>query len=164
MYGAALSQYATYLDDVSGETIQEDIESVINNDTLDNTEKSTLVNARVGQGGFRQQLIDHWQGCALTGFNDTRFLVASHIKPWRESDNRERLDGYNGLLLLPNLDKVFDLGFVTFKATGDIRISKMLENKALLGLSKDMQIRLSDAHQDYMEFHREHVFEKRCGS
>ena len=30
----------------------------------------------------------------------------SHIKPWRDADNQERLDAYNGLLLLPNYDKL----------------------------------------------------------
>jgi len=163
MYSAALNQYAAYLDDVFSETLQEDIEKVYNNEALEKTEKSMLINARVGQGMFRQKLIEKWRGCALTGFSDTRFLVASHIKPWRDSDNRERLDSFNGLLLLPNLDKVFDLGFITFRPHGDIEISGMLEDETLLGVSKRMRIQLGDAHQEYMEFHREHVFEKRCG-
>ena len=55
-------------------------------------------------------------------------LVASHIKPWRDADNIERLDQYNGFLLLPNLDKVFDLGFITFRATGEIIVSKQIES------------------------------------
>ncbi|TCK18719.1 HNH endonuclease [Thiogranum longum] len=163
MYSAALNQYEAYLDDTSGETIQEDIEDVLSNDSLEKTEKLTQINARVGQGKFRQQLIDQWKGCALTGFSDTRFLVASHIKPWRASDNQERLDCFNGLLLLPNLDKVFDLGFITFMECGGIKISEMLENKPLLGISADMHIELGDAHQAYMAFHREYVFEKRYG-
>lgn len=163
MYSAALNQYAAYLEDVYSETLQEDIEEVFNDAVLEKTEKSMLINARVGQGEFRQKLIDKWHGCALTGFRDTRFLVASHIKPWRASDNRERLDSFNGLLLLPNLDKVFDLGFITFRQRGEIEISRMLEDESLLGVSKDMRIQLDDAHQEYMEFHREYVYEKRCG-
>ena len=81
---------------------------------IDETQKSTLINARVGQGQFRKKLIDYWNGCAVTGFTDTRFLVASHIKPWRSSSDRDRLNEFNGLLLLPNLDKAFDLGFISF--------------------------------------------------
>lgn len=161
MYSAALNQYAAYLDDVLSESLQEDIEKLLTNDVLDKTEKTTLISARVGQGKFRDGVIDQWRGCALTGFSDTRFLVASHIKPWRNSDNRERLDRFNGLLLLPNLDKVFDLGFITFRPHGGIEISRRLENERLLGISKNMHIQLDEAHQDYMEFHREHVYEKR---
>ena len=66
---------------------------------------------------------------ALTGFTDTRFLVASHIKPWKDANNKERLDSFNGLLLMPNLDKVFDLGFITFKENGKIVISDYLEER-----------------------------------
>ena len=161
MYSAALNQFSAYLSDIFNEDILEDIELIISDTSLNKTERSTLINARVGQGKFRVRVIDHWQCCALTGFSDTRLLVASHIKPWRRSDNRERLDSYNGLLLLPNLDKVFDLGFVTFEEAGDIKISETLENTELLGISKDMRIQLTGAHQGYMDFHREYVFEKR---
>ena len=162
MYSAALNHFSAYLSDLSGEDILEDIESVIGDASLERTEKSTLINARVGQGKFRTQLIDYWKGCALTGFSDTRLLVASHIKPWKKSDNRERLDSFNGLLLIPNLDKVFDLGFITFEETGSIKISGMLENTEQLGIPKDMRVKLTDAHQEYMNFHREYVFEKHC--
>ena len=56
--------------------------------------------------------------------------------------------------------KVFDLGFITFEETGSIKISGMLENTEQLGIPKDMRVKLTDAHQEYMNFHREHVFEK----
>lgn len=163
MYSAALNQYAAYLTDLCNEDIQEDITDVLNNPTIDKTEKAMLVNARVGQGTFRQKLIDQWQGCALTGFGNPRFLVASHIKPWRDSNNQERLDQFNGLLLLPNLDKVFDLGYITFTASGRIMISKMLENTALLGVKHGMAIKLDIGHQGYIEYHRDVVFEKWIG-
>ena len=85
MYGAALKQYAAYLADISNETLQEDIEAVLNSANANKTEKSALINARVGQGKYRSDLIDYWGSCALTGFHNVRFLVASHIKPWRDS-------------------------------------------------------------------------------
>jgi hypothetical protein len=48
---------------------------------------------------------DHHQAGPRTHNNsDHRFLVASHIKPWRLSDNSERLDGNNSLLLSPHVD------------------------------------------------------------
>ncbi len=160
MYRAALNHYAKYLEDVNQEDIKDDIETLLDNKTIGKTEKSQLISARLGQGKFRRFQIDHWQCCALTGYSDTRFLVASHIKPWRDADNTERLDCYNGLLLLPNLDKVFDLGFITFKPTGDIIISKHLESFKTLGLSRDMKLDLQEAHLNYMSYHRDVVFEK----
>lgn len=159
MYSSALNAYSDYLADITAEDIQEDIIDLLGDPSIENTEKAMLVNARVGQGKFRQQLIDQWQGCALTGFRDTRFLVASHIKPWKNSDNQERLDPFNGLLLVPNLDKVFDLGFITFAASGDIMISQELDNAPILGVEPDMGINLEEGHQPYMTFHREKVFE-----
>lgn len=161
MYSSALKAYAEYLADITAEDIQEDISELLDDPTIDKTEKAVLVNARVGQGKFRQQLVDQWQGCALTGFSDSRFLVASHIKPWRDSNNQERVDPFNGLLLLPNLDKVFDLGFVTFASGGGIMISHELENAPLLGVKSGMAIKLDEGHQAYMAYHRENVFDKR---
>jgi hypothetical protein len=103
----------------------------------------------VGQGQFRRQLIDQWGRCALTGYRDPRFLVASHIKPWRKPTNHERLDPYNGLLLLPNLDKSFDLGYISFEDTGRILISGALEDKEALGVRLTMRLELHKNHRDY---------------
>ena len=161
MYSAALNQYAAYLDDLSNEEIQEDIEAVVSSPDTSKTEKTALVNARVGQGKYRTNLINYWEGCALTGYADVRFLVASHIKPWRESDNNERLDTYNGLLLLPNIDKAFDLGFITFAMAGNIIVSEHLEEADRLGINHDMCLKIMSEHQEYMQFHRDVVFERK---
>jgi predicted restriction endonuclease len=158
MYSSALAAYLEYLSDISSEDVQEDIQDVLSDHGIDNTEKATLVNARVGQGQFRRQLIDQWGRCALTGYRDPRFLVASHIKPWRKSTNHERLDPYNGLLLLPNLDKAFDLGYISFEDTGRIMISGALEDEEALGVRVTMRLELHNNHRDYMTYHRQWVF------
>lgn len=160
MYSAALKQYAVYLADISNEALQEDIADVLKSADFSRTEKKTLINARVGQGKYRSDLIDYWGSCALTGFRNIQFLVASHIKPWRDSVNQERLDPFNGLLLLPNLDKVFDLGFITFSENGNIIISEHLDDAKNVGVSGNMCIALENEHQKYMEFHREVLFER----
>jgi len=87
-------------------------------------------------------------------------LIASHIKPWRESENIERIDPFNGLLLLPNLDKVFDLGFITFSENGSIVVSEQLDGAETIGVTRDMSITLESEHQPYMEFHRDVMFER----
>ena len=158
---AALKAFIQYLSDISTDEVEEDIANVIQNSEISNTEKSTLINSRIGQGKFRKGLIEHWQGCAVTGYKDTRLLVASHIKPWRVSDSNQRLDPYNGLLLLPNLDKVFDLGYITFQEQGEIVISDMLESPKALGISLSMFLKIKPEHKEYMAFHRDEVFEKK---
>ena len=67
-------------------------------------------------------------------------LKASHIKPWNISDDYERLDEYNGLLLTPNLDAAFDSGLISFDKDGVILISKKPrdEQKATLGIEEKM--------------------------
>jgi len=160
MYSCALKAYMEYRRRDTPEELEQDVGDIIADEGISATEKTTYISARVGQGKYRHDLIGYWERCALTGFADVRFLVASHIKPWRKSDNKERLDPYNGLLLLPNLDKVFDLGFITFAEEGKIIISDYLEEVDKLGVNCEMRVRLEDNHQGYMRFHREGVFEK----
>lgn len=158
MYSAALKLYGEFLSDITQFEAGEDIQNINSDPTLDETEKGILVNTRIGQGQFRHNLIKYWGGCAVTSYKDTRLLVASHIKPWRAADNRERLDKYNGVLLLPNLDKAFDLGFITFNEYGNIMISNELEEFESIGVSEAMNIPMERHHQDYMTYHRGVVF------
>ena len=159
MYSCALKSYQSFLADTCQVYVAQDIEDIINDETIDSTQKSMLVNTRVGQGKFREKLIKYWKGCAVTGYASTQFLVASHIKPWRDADDRERLDQYNGILLLPNLDKVFDLGFISFEESGEIIASDFIESPEIMGLHADMKINIAHPHQDYLAYHREHIFE-----
>jgi hypothetical protein len=158
MYSAALKQYINYMDDISGHSINEDISTIVSEETLKETEKVLLISARIGQGQFRKDLISYWQGCTLTGFANTRFLVASHIKPWRNSSNKERLDLNNGLLLLPNYDKAFDLGYISFDNDGKILISNQLDNYVNLGISANQSFEIKEGNRPYLRFHRENIF------
>ncbi|MEG3057297.1 MAG: HNH endonuclease signature motif containing protein [Methanoculleus sp.] len=93
------------------------------NKSLSSTERESLILSRIGQGEFRSGLISYWKRCAVTGCDSIALLRASHIKPWRDSDNAERLDAYNGLLLAPNLDSAFDKGYISFDDSGEMLIS-----------------------------------------
>ena len=84
--------------------------------------------------------------------------MASHIKPWRLSNNSERLNGFNGLLLTPNLDKVFDSGLITFDAAGHIKVSPRFKDFAKLGITTEMKVELLPEHELFMTFHRANVF------
>lgn len=160
MYSCALKAFIEYRKSETSEELEHDLNEILEDKSIPATEKSTYINTRIGQGRYRRNLINYWEKCALTGFTDTRFLVASHIKPWKDANNKERLDSYNGLLLMPNLDKVFDLGFITFKENGKIVISDYLEEATRLGVNPDMQVNFEDKHQEYIAFHREVVFER----
>jgi putative restriction endonuclease len=127
------------------------------------TEIERLVVQRVGQQIFREALLDFWQGrCPVTGLAIPGLLRASHIKPWAVcNDDNERLDVYNGLLLAPQVDALFDGGWVTFQRTGFMLVSDELDDRALstLGLRLPTQIvGLSARHQSYLDFHRRNVF------
>ena len=139
------------------------VEAAIKNDTtIDITEKQELVLARRGQGKFRRNLEQIEDCCRLTGVRDRRFLRASHIKPWRLCEtNHERLDGYNGLLLTPTFDHLFDKGYISFSDDGAILISDRLPNevRCSLGLAQAVNAKtLTEAHEKYLAFHRKGVF------
>jgi predicted restriction endonuclease len=160
IYLAALQLYRAYLDELTDATVQHDIVIIEQDESLEITQKAMLVQARRGQGKFRERLIQQWHSCAVTGYGNIAMLLASHIKPWAQSDNAERLDPYNGLLLVPNLDKAFDLNYVTFSERGKIMISEMLGDYEALGINTKMIVPLHERHQDYMAYHREVFLQK----
>jgi hypothetical protein len=128
------------------------------------TEKEALVKARRGQREFREKLLFFWDGCcAVTECRELKLLRASHIRPWKSSENAERLDRYNGLLLVPNLDAAFDKGLITFDDGGEIIISRLLNSndRTALGIRQGLRLRnLSPQHLPYLRHHRGVVFLK----
>lgn len=161
MYSAALSHYHKFLSDLSQVDVNADIKQVMTDSTLSETEKNILVNTRIGQGHFRAKLIQMWGGCAVTGYRNTQLLLASHIKPWRDSKNEERLDRFNGLLLLANIDKAFDLGFISFDDFGRVLISSYLESPDVIGLKEDMTFNIRAENRPYLCYHRGELFKGR---
>jgi hypothetical protein len=80
--------------------------------------KKQLIDARIGQGCFRGRILLAELSCRVTGVSAPNHLRASHIKPWKESDDFERLDRNNGLMLSPHIDHLFDQGYMTFEPDG----------------------------------------------
>lgn len=158
MYSATLSQFAAYLASNCSDDVQADLEEIMGDLSMTTTEKTALIKCRIGQGIFRDRVLLYWTGCAVTGLTDINLLVASHIKPWKKSTNSERLDPWNGLLLSPNLDKVFDKGLITFEKDGTIRLSPLLSEAAKLGITPSMKIMLKPEHEKYMAHHRSEEF------
>jgi len=111
-----------------------------------NTTYEAWVETRRGQQQFRESLLQHWKGCSVTGCSFQEVLIASHIVPWSDASDRERRDKFNGLLLTPNLDRLFDNYFISFNSRGEILISKVISSKAKsdLGINPSMKLRKVD--------------------
>ena len=124
------------------------------------TEKEQVMKSRVGQSTFKKALLSIEKKCSLCGVSDERFLVASHIKPWSQSNHQERLDKNNGLLLCPNHDALFDKGYISFDKDGTILISSSLDEatKIFLNINESMSIRVNEEQREYMKWHREKIF------
>jgi hypothetical protein len=123
------------------------------------TVRRALVNARVGQGGYRKRMLALWGNrCAVTGCKVEKALIASHAKAWSVSTNEERLDEFNGLLLSASLDRLFDSGLIAFANDGRLLCSSILDDADLsaLGLGPDSSLRkVHPRHCAYLAAHRE---------
>lgn len=120
------------------------------------TERKGLVNSRIGQGYFRELVIDKWKGkCAFTGCSEESILIASHIVPWRDATNEERLNPDNGILLSPNIDALFDQNLISFENDGGLVISPKLNAETLdiLNITKETKI---DVDEDMIRFLKRH--------
>ena len=117
------------------------------------------IDARLGQGQFREDVFSKWgRFCAVTRTTTTAAIRASHIKPWSDFP-KIRLDPYNGIPLVATLDALFDKGLISFDATGRMLVKESLaeDERRILGVSEERQICLpSDATAKYLEWHRKH--------
>lgn len=125
------------------------------------TEQMRFVNTRVGQGAYRKRIIHRWEyQCAVTSFNLLNILVASHIIPWSNATDNQRLDVNNGILLSPTYDALFDRNLISFENNGEIVLSDSIESQAYnkIGVSGRERIKnLSIENQYYLEQHRQQL-------
>src|SRR6516162_6424308 len=111
-------------------------------------------------GSGASSSIEH--ACRITQVARMEHLVASHIQPWRDSSNEQRLDGENGLLLTPTVDHLFDKGFISFENTGQLIVSPVADPVSLkrMGVDRDARVNVgtfSQGQRQHLEFHRENV-------
>ena len=148
------------LDEINKDISQSEI---LSTSSLGSCEKQQLVKARRGQGAFKNNVCRVESGCRITGVSNPLRLIASHIKPWVESSNEEKLDGHNGLLLAPHVDHLFDRGFISFADTGELLVSDAIEP----GIMEAWGIEQAECQAFlpeqcvYLQYHREHVMKKR---
>lgn len=142
--------------------IKYDENNLVLKEDIGDTSKSIQAKIRVGQEKFRKNLLKHLKECPITGIDEKRILLASHIKPWAISTNEERLDIYNGFIFSPTIDKLFDKGLITFENNKELIISPTLSevNIGSIGIvagKKYFKLPIENR-MNYLEFHRENIF------
>lgn len=167
MYSNALKQFRYFTLDSEEDTREEQqiVHEIAQEQFLTETEKETIIKARVGQGKYRKKLLDKYDGkCIVTGISQNKLLIASHIKPWAICNNDERVDVENGLILCANMDRLFDSGLITFRADGKMFVSSFVneDNKKRLNISNDIEVNLNASKRllDYLEYHRDVLYVK----
>lgn len=138
------------------------VDDDLNSFQLSGEEREAVTKVRVNQGFFRDVLLEKYPSCALCKVSDKSLLIASHIKPWRNSEADEKTDIDNGFILCPNHDRLFDKGFISFDDNGRIMISEELDeiNRTFTSVKEGIKIELTDGNKRYLAFHRENVFRK----
>lgn len=125
--------------------------------------RKEISRAREGQGKYREMLLEQCRFCPITMIADERLLIASHIKPWAASEDNEKVDPYNGYMLSPLYDKLFDRGFITFTDTRHVILSEFISpfTWRQIGLKNDTFIKalpMDEKRASYLQFHHEAVF------
>lgn len=163
LFRPALSySFNPYYHPAKFEQAEKNINEQVRTKKIDAERKTRLVDARYGQGAYRQRLLNESTECLITRVNDERLLIASHIKPWVVSNDDEKIDHNNGLVLTPTYDKLFDQGFISFTDTGEIMISAHISplNLKKLGLAKGRKYPLpvTKKRLEYLQYHRSNIF------
>ena len=167
MYSNGLKQYRSFIvstiKDFNSENAVKHIEKEIMNDIcIAVTEREAIISARVGQGVFRKQLVEKYGKCIITGVDNIKLLIASHIKPWSQSNNNERISVNNGLLLTPTFDKLFDYGLITFTDKGKLLTSSFVgkENEQRLHIptNKVFDLHVNNELISNMQYHNDVLF------
>lgn len=136
------------------------IEAIEGRVDISSTTKEQLIQSRRGQGVFKANLRLNETHCRVTGVAEMNHLRASHIKPWRDSTDEEKLSGCNGLLLAPHIDHLFDQGYISFQSNGDILVSPRLSLDILKAwnISPRMNVgSFNEKQAEFLDYHRKNI-------
>jgi len=162
--GAMPSTCPLSADELEDLIVAQKVLEITTDENLSTTEKEALTKGRVGQGLFRARLMTRWKAqCAVSQCQTAALLIASHIVPWSRCTTKEqRLEPSNGLLLAAPLDKLFDLGYISFDDKFKIVISKDLKILDQRAFGVDPSLSLKQKLDDILpslKWHRENIFE-----
>ena len=169
----ALSYYAQI---IKAQMRHVDLKSVIDISDLEEIPpgeyREVLMKQRVGQYFFRLSVLSAYENrCCITGLAKPDLLIASHIKPWKDSDAKtERTNPSNGLCLNSLHDVAFDRGLITLDNKYRVIISPQLKNIEMDSdthnwfMSYDhKQIILPEKFlpgKDFIEYHNDIVYQR----
>ena len=139
-------------------------QTVAEDSKITETDREALIRARRGQG-LSTRVMEIESKCRITSVTNLIHLVASHCKPWRDSNNEERLNGENGLLLTPTIDHLFDRGFIGFEDSGALIISTVAHRPSLqrMGVETERLMNVGGftaGQRKFLDFHRQAVLLK----
>ena len=142
--------------------IENQIKDIQDSPSVTDEIKLQLTKARVGQGKYRQDLLSMCPFCPITMVADDRLLIASHIKPWSKSSKNEKIDPYNGFMFTPNIDLLFDKGFISFTDDKKMIVSPWLSRLTCSRLNivpnKKYESLPIKGRERYLEYHRQFIF------
>ena len=136
---------------------------IVGDTTVTETEREAIIWARPSQGLFKQRVMEIEEHCRTGGVSNPVHLVASHCRPWRDSNNEERVNGENGLLLTPSIDHLFDRGFIGFENNGTLILSPVAHRPSLerMGVETKEIVKVGAfTSGQKVEFHRNSVLLK----
>lgn len=151
-------------------SIEEMMELTDIEDIPEGGDREQMMKTRVGQYFFRMSVFSAYSNrCCITGLARPELLIASHIKPWKDSNAKtERTNPSNGLCLNALHDKAFDRGLITIDYNYNIVVSNKLkesemdlETKEWLKHYENQKIILPDRFlpgKDFIEYHNDMVF------
>ena len=158
--------FIDYKPDIIGYQMPEEKEQeeiIEHDEKISERKKDIIIRARIGQGEYRNKLLEECPYCPFTMVNDERLLIASHIKPWAKATTDEKIDPKNGFMLTPTYDKLFDRGFITFEDDKKLIVSPWLSpmNQKRLNIYTGMlvsRLPLDEKRKEYLKYHRENIF------
>ena len=157
-FKSALRKFYSFLNDLQ----KDDFEYNLITENI-STDKKQVILSRLGQGNFRSSLLNKYGGkCVISNCTQSDLLVASHIKPWKFSNNEERLNPNNGFLLTPNYDKLFDKGYISINPkTIKIEYSSNLSKEVIAFFDLrniSLNIEINDEQIAFIEYHYNNIF------
>lgn len=94
-------------------------------------ETESIIKIRKNQSKFREFLLKEYNSCPIKGVEHQELLIASHIVDYKDhKDQVDKANPYNGILLSPDVDKLFDKKIISFDIDGKI-IFKDLDKYSL---------------------------------
>lgn len=109
------------------QTLDEEKNQLILEDTQAMYGKPVLAKVRLGQGAFRVLVTDAYsRKCAISGEKTLPVLEAAHIKPYAFSGPHFIS---NSLLLRSDLHKLFDSGYLTITTDFKVEVSKRIKEE-----------------------------------